>query len=149
MNPFEVMAEPIRRRIVETLASGEHTTGDIQELIMHEFGVSKAAVHHHLAFLRRVEWVVVREDWPYHWNCLERDVIPRLERAVRRLRRRWDRRIGWSDGVDPLALLAQDLRRGAERGAQRGAAPNAPNPSSSKGRRGRGKDPDDPWCRVT
>jgi hypothetical protein len=144
VNPFEIMAEPIRRRIVETLASGAHTTGDIQALIMHEFGVSKAAVHHHLAYLRRVEWVNVREDWPHHWNVLDDAVIPRLESAVRRLRRRWNRRSGWLGGADPLATFAGSQGHGRET-PTRGTAGRAPVPHSRKGRRGRGTEKDDPW----
>jgi hypothetical protein len=151
VNPFEIMAEPIRRRIVETLSSGAHTTGDIQALIMHEFGVSKAAVHHHLAYLRRVEWVIVREDWPHHWNVLDDTVIPGLESAVRRLRRRWNRRSGWAGGVDPLAMLEGRGQRASVGEAQtkrpRASAGEAQTkrPRSRKGRRGRGMDPNDPW----
>ncbi|MDQ1587788.1 MAG: hypothetical protein QOJ77_953, partial [Microbacteriaceae bacterium] len=33
MHPFEIMAEPIRRRIVEILASGEHSAGEVVDVI--------------------------------------------------------------------------------------------------------------------
>ncbi|MGC5170719.1 hypothetical protein ACLQ2Q_08695 [Microbacterium sp. DT81.1] len=52
MHPFEVMAEPIRRRIVEILAVGEHPSSIIVDVIRFEFSVTSAAVSHHLRVLR-------------------------------------------------------------------------------------------------
>ena len=52
MHPFQVMAEPIRRRIVEILASGEHTSGEVCESIAAEFGVTRTAASKHLRILR-------------------------------------------------------------------------------------------------
>jgi len=125
MHPFEVLAEPIRRRLVEILASGEHTAGDLEAVIMHEFGVGRSAVQHHLRMLVRDGWTIVREDWPNRWHRLRDDTIPRMEREVRRLRILWDRRIGTNGGVDPPDPFARLRTR--------------------KGRRGRRADPDDPW----
>lgn len=122
------MAQPIRRRIVEVLSSGEHAAGNLEAVIVAEFGVGRSAVQHHLAYLKRCNWVVVREEWTSSHYRLETDVIPSLESEVRRLRRRWNRRIGWLDGADPKV----------PRAVQR----------SRKGRRGRGRDPDDPWWRF-
>ncbi len=62
MHPFQVMAEPIRRRIVEILASGEHTSGEICESIAVEFGVTRAAASWHLRILRDNNWVHMRPD---------------------------------------------------------------------------------------
>ena len=122
-HPFEVLAEPIRRRIFEILCSGEHTAGDLEAIIGHEFGVGRSAVQHHLRVLLAEGFTIVREDWPNRWHRLQESAVPGLERAVRHYRYRWDRRIGWVGGVDPLP----------------------PFRISKKGRRGRGTDPDDPW----
>ncbi len=64
MHPFEILAEPIRRRIVEILASGEHFSGDIEAVIIHEFGVGRSAVQHHLAVFRR-NWRGLDPDDPW------------------------------------------------------------------------------------
>ena len=125
MHVYEVMAQPIRRRIVEILASGEHCAGDIEAAIMVEFGVGRAAVQHHLKLLREHGFVLVREEWPFHSYRLHDRLIPRLERGAKRLRRLWNRRVGWNVSTDPLA----------------GVVP------SGRGFRGRGCDPDDPWRR--
>jgi DNA-binding transcriptional ArsR family regulator len=125
VHPFEVMSEPIRRRIVEMLASGEHLSGEIEAIIIHEFGVGRSAVQHHLAILRRLDWVIVRDDWNMRGYRLNGEVVTRLASEVRRIRRRWNRRIGWVDGVKPPAPSKLGVSR--------------------KGRRGRGMDPDDPW----
>jgi DNA-binding transcriptional ArsR family regulator len=111
------MSEPIRRRIVEMLASGEHLSGEIEAIIIHEFGVGRSAVQHHLAILRRLDWVIVREEWTMRGYRLNGDVVTRLESEVRRIRRRWNRRIGWVDGVSPRAPSKLVLSRKVVGGA--------------------------------
>jgi DNA-binding transcriptional ArsR family regulator len=128
MNPFEVLAQPMRRRIVEVLASGEHTAGTLEEIGMTEFGVGRSAVQHHLAYLRRIDWIIGREEETTHWYRLDPSVVRKIEREVKRLRRLWDRRIGWMEDTDPLP-----------------GPDGKPRLVSKKGRRGRGVDPDDPW----
>ena len=39
MDVFALLAEPVRYRIVEILATGEHTSGQVAEVLHHEFGV--------------------------------------------------------------------------------------------------------------
>jgi DNA-binding transcriptional ArsR family regulator len=129
VHPFEVLAEPVRRRIVEILASGEHSAGTLEEVVTHEFGVGRSAVQHRLRLLHRCGWTIVREEWPNRWHRLDDGIVPKLEREVRHLRVLWNRRIGTYGGVDP-------------------GAPFAPL-HSRKGRRGRRADPDDPWVRSS
>jgi DNA-binding transcriptional ArsR family regulator len=52
MHPFELLATPIRRRIVEVLAVGEHTSGELSNAVGHEFNVTAQAIAHHLRMLR-------------------------------------------------------------------------------------------------
>lgn len=127
VHTFEVLAEPIRRRVVEVLCSGTHTTGDLEAIITHEFGVSRAAVHHHLRLLREHGVVTAHDDWPRVENQLDADFLDRLERDVAHYRWLHDRRIGWRERTDP---------------------PKAPS-YSRRGLRGRGVDPDDPWVVAT
>lgn len=128
MHIYEVMAEPIRHRIVEVLASGEHFAGDLESLIVIEFGVGRSAAQHHLKVLRDHGFVVTRDDWPFRSYRLEDDFVLRLMRQAQHLKRRWDRRIGWNAGTDPLSpKLMPKLM------------------PSSRGQRGRGVDPDNPW----
>ena len=79
MHPFELMSQPIRRRIVEVLASGEHTAGTLEQLIHVEFGVTRSTVGHHIAVLMRNGWLDVRSEGTEHHYKLEDDVIEQLE----------------------------------------------------------------------
>jgi DNA-binding transcriptional ArsR family regulator len=103
MHIYEVMAEPIRRRIVEVLASGEHYAGDLESLVVVEFGVGRSAVQHHLKLLKDHGFVVTRDDWPFRSYRLEENFVPQLLREAQHLKNRWDRRIGWDVGTDPLS----------------------------------------------
>ncbi len=107
------------------LASGEHQSGEIEAVIMHEFGVGRSAVQHHLAIFREHAWVIVREEETARGYRLNDSVLNQLEYQVRRLRRRWRHRTGWKYGAVPLAAIP-----------------------SARGRRGGGIDPDDPWQRY-
>ena len=126
MHVYEVMAEPIRRRIVEMLASGEHYAGDIEQVITVEFGVGRSAVQRHLKLLREHEFVHVHDEWPNHSYRLDDNFIALLERGAKTLKKRWKRRTGWRVRTDPLAGVSIPSRRG---------------------HRGKGADPDDPWWR--
>jgi DNA-binding transcriptional ArsR family regulator len=50
-HPFEILAQPIRRRIIEVLAVGDHTAGELCDVVTVENRVSRTAVSHHLATL--------------------------------------------------------------------------------------------------
>lgn len=52
MNAFDVLGDPVRRRIIEILADGESTAGQVVEIITQEFGITQAGVSQHLKVLR-------------------------------------------------------------------------------------------------
>ena len=62
MHAFDVLGDPVRRRILELLANGEHTSGAITETIRSEFGISQPAVSQHLRVLRESGFARVRPD---------------------------------------------------------------------------------------
>lgn len=146
MHPFEALAEPVRRRIVDVLASGEHTSGQIAELIGSEFRISRTAVSKHLRVLRDARLVNVRAELQFRWYFLLTDGVEELEYAVADLRMKLDRRVGWNSERgcehDPLAAPpfwtvtkpvplrgpGRPYRRGA-RGAQK-TAPVAADPDA-------------------
>jgi DNA-binding transcriptional ArsR family regulator len=59
---FEVLADPVRRRILELLAEGEQTSGALTDTIRAEFGISQPAVSQHLKVLRDSGFATVRAD---------------------------------------------------------------------------------------
>ena len=58
MDAFVALADPTRRQIIQSLASGEAAFGDIAE----QFEISRPAVSQHLKVLREARLVAVRKD---------------------------------------------------------------------------------------
>jgi DNA-binding transcriptional ArsR family regulator len=62
VHAFDVLGDPVRRRILELLVSGEQPAGAIVEIIQKEFSISQAAVSQHLKVLRDSGFAFVRID---------------------------------------------------------------------------------------
>ena len=62
MHAFDILRDPVRRRILELLASGEQSSGAVTEVIRAEFGISQPAVSQHLRVLRDAGFATVRPE---------------------------------------------------------------------------------------
>src|SRR5215218_8092311 len=62
MHAFDILGDPVRRRILELLADGELPAGHIAALIGNEFGISQPAVSQHLRVLRDNGFATVTAD---------------------------------------------------------------------------------------
>jgi DNA-binding transcriptional ArsR family regulator len=62
MEIFEVLSDPVRRRILELLARHEMASGEVVVAIGAEFGITQAAVSQHLKALRENGFARVRAD---------------------------------------------------------------------------------------
>ena len=60
MHAFNVLADPVRRRILELLTEGERTSGDITAIIRAQFGLSQPGVSLQLKVLRDNGFATVR-----------------------------------------------------------------------------------------
>ena len=60
MQAFDVLGDPVRRRILELLADGERSAGEITSIVMDEFGISQPGVSQHLRVLRESGFTSVR-----------------------------------------------------------------------------------------
>lgn len=60
MHAFDVLGDPVRRRILELLADGEMSAGVIGDTIQNEFGITQPAVSQHLKVLRDNGFTTVR-----------------------------------------------------------------------------------------
>ena len=60
MHAFDVLGDPVRRRILELLAQGELSSGAIGSVVQSEFGISQPAVSQHLRVLRESGFASVR-----------------------------------------------------------------------------------------
>jgi DNA-binding transcriptional ArsR family regulator len=135
MHPFEVMAEPIRRRIIEILASGEHPVNWIADCITMEFGVGRTATTWHLRILRECGWVEVRPEWSNRMYRLDVTAFDELDEAVHHLRKIWDRRIGTMANREPTPADTLPI---APRRSERSSF------AATRGRRAKGRR-HDPW----
>jgi DNA-binding transcriptional ArsR family regulator len=52
MHAFDVLGDPIRRRLLELLAESERSAGELTDLVQREFGISQPGVSRHLRVLR-------------------------------------------------------------------------------------------------
>jgi DNA-binding transcriptional ArsR family regulator len=62
MHPFDILSDPVRRRIFELLARGETAAGDLVAVIAAEFGITQPAVSQHLRVLRENGFATVRPE---------------------------------------------------------------------------------------
>jgi DNA-binding transcriptional ArsR family regulator len=62
MHAFDVLGDPVRRRILELLAGGERASGAVSSVIQAEFGISQPAVSMHLRVLRDNGFATVRAE---------------------------------------------------------------------------------------
>ena len=103
MHVFEIVAEPVRRRIIEILAVGEHEVGVLNDVIAVEFAVSRSAVSHHLRIMRDEGVVDVRGDGAQgRLYSLNGAYLELLDHAVGELFHLWDHRYGALTGRAPI-----------------------------------------------
>jgi DNA-binding transcriptional ArsR family regulator len=78
LDVFQTLADPTRRRIVESLRSGEQAVGDIVERMnIHQSGVSR-----HLRILSNAGFVRVRPDGPRRLYSLRPEPFRELDAWV-------------------------------------------------------------------
>ena len=110
MHAFDVLGDPVRRRILELLADGEHSSGDMVAVDRGEFGITQSAVSQHLKVLRDSGFATVRIDGPRRLYAIEPAPLAEVDAWLGRFRMFWAPR---------LDALATEVARGKKRRAQR------------------------------
>jgi DNA-binding transcriptional ArsR family regulator len=103
VNAFDVLGDPVRRRILELLAGSERASGQIVAVIGEEFGISQPAVVQHLRVLREHGFASVRPEGTRRLYSLDPAGIDGVERWLTELRASWTQR---------LDALATEVARG-------------------------------------
>ena len=103
MHAFDVLGDPVRRRILELLADGEQTSGAVSAVIQAEFGISQPAVSAHLRVLRESGFSTVRADGARRLYAVDTAPLREVEAWLSRFRRFWEQR---------LDALATEVARG-------------------------------------
>jgi DNA-binding transcriptional ArsR family regulator len=90
MHAFDVLGDPVRRRILELLAEGEEPAGRVTAVIQAEFGISQPAVSQHLRVLRDSGFATVRAVGARRLYAVEPQPLRDVDRWLDRYRRFWD-----------------------------------------------------------
>jgi DNA-binding transcriptional ArsR family regulator len=93
MEAFDVLGVPARRRILELLAEGERSAGELAEILGGEFGISQPAVSQHLRVLRDHGFASVRPNGTRRLYTVDPNALEGVEAWVANLRRAWEQRL--------------------------------------------------------
>ena len=103
MHAFDVLGDPVRRRILELLAEGELPAGAISSTVQDEFGISQPAVSQHLKVLRDSGFTTVRAAGTRRLYAVGAPPFRELDEWLGNFRGFWEQR---------LDSLATELARG-------------------------------------
>ncbi|MGN6796500.1 MAG: ArsR/SmtB family transcription factor [Streptosporangiaceae bacterium] len=103
MHAFEVLGDPVRRRILELIADGEHSSGAVCAAIQDEFGISQPAVSQHLRVLREAGFATVRPEGTRRLYAVSPGALRDVDAWLDRFRRTW---------TPHLDALATEVARG-------------------------------------
>ena len=103
MHAFDVLGDPVRRRILELLADGERSSGAITEVVRSEFGISQPAVSQHLRVLRESGFATVRPEGARRLYAVDAEPMRDVDAWLDPFRRFWNTK---------LDALATEVARG-------------------------------------
>ena len=103
VHAFDVLGDPVRRRILELLGDGELTSGALCEVIQREFGISQPGVSQHLKVLRDNGFATVRPDGARRLYAVGHAPLRGIDAWLDQFRRTW---------TPHLDALATELARG-------------------------------------
>jgi DNA-binding transcriptional ArsR family regulator len=103
MNAFDILGDPVRRRILELLVEGEHASGEVVEVISQEFGITQSAVSQQLKVLRESGFATVRAEGTRRVYAVDPRPLAEADAWLEPFRRSWGPR---------LEALATEIARG-------------------------------------
>jgi DNA-binding transcriptional ArsR family regulator len=116
LNAFEILADPSRRSIVETLRRGERTVNDIVEaLAIHQSGVSR-----HLRILHESGFVSVRPDGQHRYYSLRAEPFRELDGWLSGYRGLWEARLDRLGAALARKQKARMAQRKQDTGVKKG-----------------------------
>ena len=129
MHAFDVLGDPVRRRILELLAGGEHSSGQVVEIVQKEFDISQPAVSQHLKVLRESGFASVRVEGTRRLYSVDGAAMQEVDAWLERFRGFWSHKLG---------ALATEVARGIRLRSKKPASSGETGPSArSRKRRSR------------
>ena len=113
MEAFDVLGDPVRRRILELLAPGERAAGDVAGAIQAEFGLTQPAVSRHLKVLESAGLISRSRRATARLSHIEPEPLKEASDWLARYRRLWEGR------YEQLDELLETLKASAPDGAAR------------------------------
>lgn len=111
MHAFDILGDPVRRRIIELLAARSDTpptpAGEVARTVGAEFGISQPAVSQHLRVLRDAGFATVTVDGPRRLYAVDAAPFREIEAWLDSHGRFWQQR---------LDVLDTEIRRGGGAG---------------------------------
>jgi DNA-binding transcriptional ArsR family regulator len=106
-SPFEALADPTRRRILDLLRERPRLVGELADLL----GISQPGVSKQLRILREVGLVSVRQDAQRHWYELRLEPLAEVDAWLSPYRNLWEARY---ERLDDLLdeLKKEEKKRG-------------------------------------
>ena len=111
MHAFDVLVDPVRRRILEILVDSEHASGEVVEVISREFGITQSAVSQQLKVLRESGFATVRAEGTRRVYAVDTRPLAEVDAWLEPFRRFWGPR---------LEALATEIARGKRNRQNRG-----------------------------
>lgn len=103
MHAFDVLGDPVRRRLLELLAEGELSSGELTTVVREEFGISQPAVSQHLRVLRESGLATVRAEGTRRLYSVDAEALRPVDTWLDPFRRFW---------APKLAALETEIARG-------------------------------------
>jgi len=103
VHALDILGDPVRRRILELLATGEHSAGAVVAAISVEFGITQPAVSQHLRVLREAGFATVRAEGTRRLYAVDPAPLQEVDLWLDQFRRDWSSR---------LDALGTELARG-------------------------------------
>ena len=108
MHAFDVLGDPVRRRILELLADGELTSGAVGSVIQAEFGISQPAVSQQLKVLRDNGFTTVRPEGTRRLYAVSATPLQEVDAWLDQFRRFWNQHL---DALGTELARGKRLRR--------------------------------------
>ena len=103
MHAFDILRVSARRRILELLAEGERSSGELVTAIHNEFGLTQPAVSQHLGVLPDNGFTTVRTDGTRRLCTLRPEPLAEIDAWLESFRGLW---------IRSLESLADEVERG-------------------------------------
>lgn len=115
MHALDILGDPVRRRLLELLANGERSAGELAGVVQEEFGISQPAVSQHLRVLRVNGFATVRAEGPRRLYAIDSAPLREADEWLSGFRAFWAPRLAALD-----TEIARGKRERRTRSAQEG-----------------------------